>query len=348
MIEKKLLVIVGPTAIGKTKLGINLARKFSGELISADSRQVYQEMDIGTGKDISNSKFIPHPPAGGADENSKLKEKIQKLLKSKINLGVYKTEGISIWGLDLVKPDQKFSCACWVAFARKIIRDIWQRGKLPVIIAGNGFWLKALLYGVDSLGIPPDWKLRKKLEKLEIKKLREELGKVWPERLTKMNESDRNNPRRLIRAIEISFYSDQTNLPNKSNSFNQANYDLLIVGLKANKKTIYQRIDQRVKERIKQGAEKEVKKLIKKGYKWNLPALSALGYKEWQPFFTKSTTLVQVIKCWQNNEHAYARRQLTWFKKLVGISWFNVSQKDWQKKVEKLIKSWYYKNNGQN
>ena len=311
---KKLLVICGPTAVGKTALGIKLAKKLSskggpasgwnGEIISADSRQVYKGMDIVTGKDLP--MLIP------------------------------------IWGLDLVKPDQEFSVAHWLKFAHKIIQNIWMRKKLPIIVGGTGFWIKALIDRVDSMGIPPDWKMREKLSNLDIKKLRRILAKLNPKRLQKMNRSDRNNPRRLIRAIEIAKNPNLPNFPNLPNT------RFLLIGLKASNKYLYKQIDKRVEKRIKQGAQEEIETLIKKGYSWNLPAISAIGYKEWQPFLENKASLDKVIQHWKYNEHAYARRQMTWFRKNKKIKWFNIENADWEKDIVKLAKRWYYYNNGKN
>lgn len=293
---KKLLVICGPTASGKTCLGVKLARKFRGELISADSRQVYQEMDIGTGKDLP----LPVP----------------------------------VWGLDLVRPNQKFSVAHWLKFVHKTISALWEKGKLPIVVGGTGFWIKALITGIDSIGIPPNWKLRRRLSRLPIKKLRELLEKTSPGRLNKMNKSDRSNPRRLTRAIEISKGL-------KTGDWNLQIDDLLIIGLKAENQFLYQRIDQRVKKRIEQGIEKEVKGLLKKGYSWDLEAMTATGYQEWQDYFKKKISYKQVIARWKSNEHAYARRQMTFFKKMKGINWFEIDNKNWEKKIVKFVRNWY-------
>lgn len=334
MRKNKLLIICGPTATGKTALGIYLAKKIDGELISADSRQVYKYMDIGTGKDILNSEF--------RIQNSKLQLKIQKEINLKITLGVYEIDKIPIWGLDLVKPDQEFSVAHWVRFANLIIKDIWKRKKLPIIVGGTGFWLKALIDGIDSINIPPDWQLREKLRNLEIEKLREILKKLDPERWQSMNQSDRKNPRRLIRGIEIAEQIKSLKLKIKSYSLKLKIDQLLIIGLIASNKFLYQRIDQRVEKRIKQGAQKEIETLLKKGYPWDLEAMTATGYKEWQPFFQKKVGLEEIIQRWKYNEHAYARRQLTWFKKDKRIKWFNIEKPDWQNNVVKLVENWYH------
>jgi len=297
----RLLVICGPTATGKTGLAVKLAKKFNGDLISADSRQVYKEMDIGTGKD--------HPK------------------EMKIHL------------IDVVAPNQEFSVAQYANLAWKVIKDIWSRKKLPIIVGGTGFYIKGVIDGIETLGVPPDWELRKKLSNLDIKKLREILEKTCPERMRGMNESDRNNPRRLIRAIEIASISVPSQLHPTPYILNP-----LFIGLTAPYKILYQRIDKRVEERIKEGVEDEIRGLLNKGYSFVYSTLGVtIGYQEWQPYFEGKATQDEIIQRWKFAEHAYARRQMTWFKKDKRINWFDINKKGWENGVEKLIKNWYTK-----
>jgi tRNA dimethylallyltransferase len=162
---KKVLIICGPTATGKTTLAARLAKKFKGELISADSRQVYKGMDIVTGKD--------------------------------------KPQGVIIHGLDLVKPDQEFSAAHFVKVASTLINQISKRKKLAIIVGGTGLYLDSLINPPQTLTIKPNWSLRKKLEQKSIHYLQQQLKKLNPSKWRQMNHSDRLNPRRLIRAIEV-------------------------------------------------------------------------------------------------------------------------------------------------
>lgn len=285
----KLLVITGPTATGKTKLGIELAKKFNGEILSADSRQIYKGMDIGTGKDKD----------------------------------LYQKEGVKVWGIDLVEPDSNFSVFDWVEHAAGVIRDIRERGKLPIVVGGTGQYIKELLNPSETLHIPPDFRLRKKLEKLLLPKLQEKLQKVNPKRWAQMSESDQKNPRRLVRAIEVAgkidsgpikILADFQGKPDQNDD-----RDILIIGLTAPYKYLYQRIDKRVEERIKNGVEEEKERLLKK-YK-KLP--KSLGYSN------------ETARRWKFAEHAYARRQMTYLRKWIpGIVWFNVSK-------------WYSGNNGE-
>jgi tRNA dimethylallyltransferase len=303
----KLLVICGPTATGKTSLAIRLAKKFKGEIISADSRQAYKGMDIATGKDLAIIK------------------------KSKILVHL----------LDVVGPDEKFSAAKYHRLAWRAIKDIWRRKKLPIIVGGTGFYIKAIVDGIESLGIEPDWKLRRELENLEIRELVEKLKKLDPKKLNEMNQSDQNNPRRLIRAIEIA-----TARGHPPSVLRHPTSYVLMIGLTAPNKIIYERIDKRVEKRIKQGAEDEIKRLLEKGYSWESSVLGeTIGYQEWQPFFKGKATKKETVERWKFAEHAYARRQLTWFKKDERIRWFETTNSGFEKKVEKLVKGWYTKSN---
>ncbi|MBI4999810.1 tRNA (adenosine(37)-N6)-dimethylallyltransferase MiaA [Candidatus Gottesmanbacteria bacterium] len=321
----KLLIICGPTATGKTKLGIRLAKKLNGEIISADSRQVYKGMDIGTGKDFKGA-----------------------------------------WLLDVVKPNQEFSVAQYVELAWKVISDIFKRKKLPILVGGTGFYIKAIIDGIETLGVPPDWELREKLSHCSIAQLSDWLNKLDKQRWERMNESDRNNPRRLIRAIEIARYKSTSEvggtppagMAGEGDTSEVKEGKTLFIGLTTSYPILYQRIDQRVEERVKQGVEKEIRQLLSKGYSWENSVLgTTIGYREWKQYFIDqniykrvrsrepisiySSSVKDVIQQWKFAEHGYARRQLTWFKKDKRIQWFDITISGWQEKIEKLIDKWY-------
>jgi len=331
----KLLVICGPTATGKTSLGIKLTKKFGGEIVSADSRQVYKGMDIGTGKDLPvNSKFqIP---------NSK------QIVNSKFQIGYYLLEEVPVWLYDVVEPNYRFNIADYVECASVVIEDIWRRKKLPILVGGTGFYIKAIIDGVETLGIPPDWELREKLSNCPIVQLSNKLKELDHERWRKMNEADRNNPRRLIRAIEIAGKIPNSKIQNQKSKIQK----VLFIGLRAPYKFLYQKIDQRVEERVKRGIEKEIRNLLKRGYNWENSALGAtIGYREWRPYFINSKSENQnsklkeeIIKRWKYNEHGYARRQMTWFKKDKRINWFEINRPNWLLEVVNFVENWYYRN----
>ena len=326
---KKLLVICGPTATGKTGLGLKLAKKFNGEIVSADSRQVYKGMDIGTGKDLPKISNFQFPIS-----NLKLKN---------FQIGYYEVKGVRIWLYDIVEPDYLFNVSGWIKCAELVIKDVFRRDKLPILVGGTGFYLKTLIENIPSQGIPPNWLLRTKLELKSPESLFEELAEFDSFRAGQMNISDRKNKRRLIRAIEIARWRVSNRLQPAMEKLPQ--FDALFIGLKAPLKILYQKIDKRVDEQIKMGAEAEVKKLIRQGFRWNLPSMSAMGYIEWQPFFERETTRDEIIARWKFDEHAYARRQMTWFKKQKSINWFDITKKGWENDVEKKVLIWYTQRN---
>jgi tRNA dimethylallyltransferase len=262
----KLLVICGPTAAGKTALAAKIAEKFNGELVSADSRQVYRGMDICTGKDRPD---------------------------------------VPIWLYDVADPDEEFSVSHWVRLASAAIADILKRNKLPIVVGGTGLYIHALLHPFETIDIPPNRSLRKKLQTLSVQKLQALIPKG------DMNNSDWNNPRRLIRKIEIAGYK-------KIKIKQEKIYDALVIGLTAPLPILYARIDTRFAQRIREGMKEEINRLIDT-YGRDVPSMSAIGL----------------------NEHAYVRRQLTWFKKQKGIHWFDVTDLKHQNRVATLVDAWY-------
>ncbi len=322
MVMDKILVICGPTATGKTKLTLELAKKFEGEIISADSRQIYQGMDIGTGKDL---------PPGSKYQASSIKYHEK-------TLGFWQTvTGEALWLLDLAKPDSQFTVADYLRCAHLVRVDIQKRGKLPILVGGTGLYIKSFLDGLGTLGIGPDWEFRGRLEKVSLQTLQDRLKKINPEKWEAMNESDKKNPRRLIRALEIAGHKAPIKLNNKPQ-----NLDSLFVGLTAPNKFLYRQIDRRVIAREKQGLEREIRDLLKQGYSWTNSVLgTTIGYREWQPYFAGEMTKRDVITKWQLAEHGYARRQLTWFRKEKRIKWFTITQPHLSRQIEKTVSSWY-------
>ncbi len=277
----KLLVICGPTAIGKTQLALSLSEKFSGTLISADSRQVYKYMDIGTGKDAKN-----------------------------------------ILGYDLVNPDEEFSISQYSRFARKKVQEIQKKNKLPILVGGSGLYIKSVTDNVDTINIPSNKTLRDNLKDKNVEELIKILEIADLDKLESMNNSDRNNPRRLIRAIEV---AADSNTRVKSNYV----YNILFIGLSASLEELKRRIEKRVDERVKQGFSDEVE-FLKKNNFWSGAPSKTLGYKDWPD-----------IAKWKSEEIQYAKRQMTWFKKEKRINWFDVTSENFEKEVEKLIQKWY-------
>ncbi len=296
----RLVIVCGPTATGKTTVAARLAKKFNGELVSADSRQVYRGMDIGTGKDIA-------------------------LL-----------QGVPIWMYDVVDPDELFSVSQYQKQARRCIEDIQKRAKLPIVVGGTGLYIQSLIQTVPTSQIKPNVALRKKLEKQSLVSLqllmKEECMHLWGI----LNDSDRNNPRRLIRKIELKRAG--INVLEKPRATTK---DICWIGLRTGFNDLYARIDERVEKRVKQGMIDEIKSLLKKGYGWELPAMSGLGYREWKEYIEGNAIMEDVIKKWKYDEHGYSRRQMTWFKRNKDIQWFDVYQKGQIKSIESYVGTWY-------
>lgn len=322
----KLLVILGPTSTGKTDLALFLAKKFNGELIACDSRQVYIGLDIGTGK-LPSSNF--NPPDGG--QNSKLKKGNK----------FWELNGIKIWMYDMVDPKEQYSVADYVKEASRIIEEIRERGKLPIIVGGTGFYLKALLEGLSNLTIPMDPKLREKLDSLSLQELQTRLQELSTQKWEKMNSSDRQNPRRLIRAIELS-----ANFPVKIAtslaSLAPRNDNILKIGLTVSRNILYKRIDERVVSRINQGMIDEAEKLHKKGLSLKRMRQLGLEYGVLADYLEdKFKNSEELIKLLQGKIHGYARRQITWYKKEKDIIWFDITEEGFAEKIEKLVIKWY-------
>ena len=308
----KLLIICGPTAVGKTSLAIELARTLEGELVSADSKQVYKGLDIGTGKDI--------PPQA----------------KRK---GFYLYKGVKIWGYDLVGASQDYSVAQFVAFAQDRIKRIRKDGKLPILVGGTGLYIRAIVDGIGTVEIPNNNALRKNLAEKEVQELFELLAQLDPIKEGSLNASDKKNPRRLIRAIEIATW--RLNSGGRKLKQVRPQEDALFIGLIAPKKVLYERIDKRVETRLRAGIIKEITALLKSGGDWDNQSMSSLGYRQWREYFAGVSSKEEVVKLWKVQERKYAKRQITWFKKDLRIIWFDVVSPGWREKVEKLVKKWY-------
>lgn len=306
-----MLVIYGPTATGKTALATTLAKKLNGEIISADSRQVYKGLDIGTGKVSFDSKVQKHE-------------------------GYWIVDGVKIHGFDLVDPEENFSAADFLKFVSKTIAQISKTNKLPIVVGGTGFYIKALTSGIDSLGIPQNQKLRKKLEKLSSDELYQKLRQLDPLRANSMNESDRANPRRLIRAIEIASYTL------KPQPTSHMLNDYIIVGLTAPNNYLYKRSDKWLETRLEHSLLEEVQSLFKA--KVNPEWLEGLGleYRWLSRYLLGRISRQNGVERLKGDIHSFIRRQKTWFLKFKGIKLFDISQPNWQHKLEKTVKDWYH------
>lgn len=322
---KKFLVICGPTATGKTDTGIYLAGKYNGEIVSADSRQVYRKMDIVTGKDIPESAKLQN-------RNAKL-----GINNPKFSVGFRIVNEIPIWLTDIVEPDYPFNVGEYSSVARKVLEDILSRNKLPIVVGGTGLYIKSILMPLNLTTIPPDLALRAELDKLSLIALQETLDKEDPVKWQSMNNSDRNNPRRLIRAIEIAKYAETLKKPAHTSG---SEHVFKIIGLSAPREILIEKISQRVEQRFSKSALQELKFLVKE-YSWNHHAFSSTGYKELKELLDYKTPKEKALENWRISEHKYAKRQMTWFKKMKDIEWFDISDMQYLEKIDQVVGKWY-------
>ena len=321
--SKKIIVILGPTSSGKSDVAIKLARKFNGEIISADSRQIYRGMDIGTGK------------VTGA-----LAPVILSKAKDLV-LRPFFSQGIPHYMLDIISPKTNFTAAQFKKKAEKIIADILKRGKVPVICGGTGFWIKSLVDNVSYPEVKPDWKLREKLNKKTPEKLLAMLKKLDPARA---NNIDVKNPVRLIRAIEICKTLGKVPRNEKSPALRitkaglSDEWEFLQLGISLSKEKLHQRIKERLDQRFKQGMIAEVKRLHSKDkVSWKRLESFGLGYKLIPQYLRKEIlTKDDLFEKIYLAEKNYAKRQMTWFSKDKRIKWFK-NYRETEKEVKKIL-----------
>jgi tRNA dimethylallyltransferase len=287
----KLIAIIGPTATGKTKLAIELALHFNGEIINADSRQIYRYMDIGTAKPTKEElAAVPHHL------------------------------------VDIITPDKEFSLAEYQQLTGKTIQDIQERGKIPFLVGGSGLYVWTVLEGWVIPKIAPDSGLRQELEKRagmgQGAELYEDLRQIDPAAAAKI---DPRNIRRVIRALEVNKLSETpfSELQKKQSP----PFQTLIIGLTADRQELYRRADERVESMLKQGFVEEVGSLQKMGYTLTLPSMSSIGYREIGQYLNDEMTLDAAVYKIKTGTHRFIRHQYAWFRlKDERIKWFDVEK----------------------
>ena len=311
MPKPKIIFIVGPTASGKTDLGLALAKKFNGEIVSADSRQVYIGMDIGTGKEVRSEK-----------------------LKVKSSEGMWTVNDVPVYLYDVRKPDEKFSLAEYQQLALEKIKDIHARDKLPILVGGTGLYIQAVTEGLKIPKVAPDQNLRVKLENQTLESLLVELEKVDPVYFEKV---DKNNKRRVVRALEVYQQTGETfsSLQKKY----KVPFDILKVGLKADREDLYQRNDKRIEKWFEIGFVEEVKNLLKT-YSIDLPAMTSLGYRQIAAYIKGNLGLPEAKQRIKFDFHGYIRAQLTWFKRDSNIYWYDISVENFESEIRELVSQW--------
>ncbi len=306
---KQLLIITGPTATGKTELGIYLAKKFNGEIITADSRQIYRGLDLISGKYPSNF------------------EKVQKLKNH------WLIDGVKIWMYDLLSPSLDYSLFQYIQDAKKCLKEITKRKKLPIIVGGSGFYIKGLLTGL-TVGVGQTG-LRQTLSKLSVTSLQRKLRTINEDKFLALNNSDQNNKRRLIRLIEIYSSPNTQQVPGIAQEFS-----VLKIGLTGERKLLYKKVDDRILARIKGGMIEEASQLHKSGISFKRMDSLGLELKILAYFLQKKITRSSLSDLLGIKIRNYLKRQLTWFKKDPEIIWFNIEHDDF-KTIENQVMKWY-------
>lgn len=291
--KQPLIVIAGPTAVGKTALSVKLAKNISGEIISADSMQVYKHMDIGTAKVTEEEK-----------------------------------NGIKHYLIDALYPDQEFNVNIFQSLAKDSIKSILDNNKIPIMVGGTGFYIQSVIYDIDFDDTNKDTSYR-----LELEELANTLGNEYIHNMLKdidpvsYEKIHPNNLKRVIRALE---YYKETKTPislhNEKESQKESPYNLLFYVLTMDREHLYQRIDERVDIMIKEGLVDEVKKLKEMGYSKDLVSMKGLGYKEIYGYLDGEYDLERAIYILKRDTRHFAKRQLTWFKREKNVRWLNVDE----------------------
>ncbi len=300
-------IIYGPTAVGKTELALQLA-SYCSDIISADSRQIYRYLDIGTGKDVPlESVFVEEPPLPVAK-------------KHRYHWGYWQLpNGQRLWLLDLISPRRHFSAYLWAEIAGQLIGDLFAKRKQPLVVGGSGFYIKVLLDGLDVAAGKSDWKRRNYWQKQPLGAIQKKLKEIWPDGWRSLNRAERQNKQRLARKLEIVQKNDWQEHQNFLDSgIIPQGIGLLRPWLKLKK---YVRL--RTFQRIERGLLLEIQKVLGRGYSWRSPGLNTLAYKEWQAFFRRRATFWATLQEWQRDEIRYARRQRLWFRHDRRFRWFN-------------------------
>ena len=287
--KQKVIVICGPTASGKTALSIELAKKINGEIVSADSMQIYKDMDIGTAKPT--------------------KEEM---------------EGIQHYLLDFVSPEERYSVAQFKQDAKKAIKEIINKGKTPIIVGGTGLYVDSLIYEIEYNDIKLDEEYRKSLEKIVEEKGLDELYKkaveIDPIAMEKISKNDK---KRIMRVLEIYHSTGRTKTEQEKESRkNPVEYDYRVYAINWDREILYQRINKRVDIMIEQGLIEEVKEILNKYDKFPT-AMQGLGYKEVVDYLNGIYTKEEMIEKIKLETRRYAKRQLTWFRKNKQTIWLD-------------------------
>lgn len=306
--KPKLIVIVGPTACGKTNWSLRLAKKINGEIISADSRQIYTKMNIGTAKEPGEWRW------NGFRRT-------------------YFVDDVPHHMIDFLDPGKNFTAAHFRDKAVKYAKLSYKNKRQPIVVGGTGLYISSLTDNLQIPRIAPNKKLRASLDEKSIDELFELLKNIDPESAKKI---DKNNKRRVIRALEVSILSGEPF--SRQQLRGESLFEVLKIGIEVERAELYSRIHARVDSMIEKGLLDEVKKLLHKRYHWDLPSMSSIGYRQFKEYFDGEQTLEQVVFWIKKETKNYAKRQLTWFRRDKEIKWV-----DSYDKAEKIIEDFLKK-----
>lgn len=297
---EKVIVIVGPTGVGKTKMGVALAKHFIGEVISGDSMQIYKTLDIGTAK-VTNDEM----------------------------------EGIIHHLIDIKEPTENYSVKDFQDQVRLKIKEITNRGKLPIIVGGTGLYIKAALYDYEFGESQID-------HQEYVIKYQNYSNKDLYNHLVAIDESSAqalhpNNRQRVLRAIAIYESTGVKKSETLAKQKHELIYDAKFIGLTLKRDVLYERINQRVDLMMEQGLFQEINDLMKKNYSPELQSMKAIGYKEWFAYFKGEQSLEETLELIKKNSRNYAKRQYTWFNNQVPVKWFEVNLNNFDKTIEAVI-----------
>ncbi|MEZ4675526.1 MAG: tRNA (adenosine(37)-N6)-dimethylallyltransferase MiaA [Caldilineaceae bacterium] len=288
--QRTLIVLLGPTAVGKTELSLGLCERFQGEVVGADSRQIYRGMDIGTAKPTAAEMArVPHHL------------------------------------IDICNPDEPFSLADYQQRAYTVIDAIHGRGHLPFLVGGTALYIRAIVQGLRLPAVAPDPILRARLETFLVEQGRDALFQ-WLQAIDPATAAviDGKNPRRVLRALEIFLSTGQSKVVLEGAE--PPPYRILLIGLDRSREVLYKRTDQRIAAMMAQGLLDETKRLVAAGYSPPLPAITSLGYRELIDHLAGNLSLDAAVERIKHETHRFVRHQYTSFRKLQGIIWIDLDQ----------------------
>ena len=303
MEKQKVIVICGPTASGKTALSIELAKKIDGEIVSCDSMQIYKEMDIGTAKPT-----------------------------------LEEMQGIKHYMIGIISPNERYSVADYKKDAKKAIREILNKGKVPIVVGGTGLYIDSLIYEIEYQDIEFDKEYREHLEK-EVKEkgleeLYNEAKEIDPQAIEKISKNDK---KRILRILEIYHATGENKTEQERKSRQkEVEYDYKVYALNMDREKLYDRINKRVDKMIEEGLIQEVEKIYKK-YNDFPTAMQGLGYKEVVEYLEGKLTKEEMIEKIKQETRRYAKRQLTWFRKNKQTIWLDVGKNTIQNNIEIIL-----------